>query len=303
MPQRAIGVFDSGLGGLSVLREIHHQLPYERLIYVADSAYAPYGDKPTDTILQRCDIITRFFLTQNIKAMVIACNTATAVAANHLRQRYPHLHIIAIEPAIKPATKLTQKACIGVFATQQTIQSQRLQQLIEQHANHVQVVKQACSGLVEMVEQGRFADAEVRALLQRYLQPIHQANVDVLVLGCTHYPFLHQTIQQLSPHLRIIEPSVAVTRQLNQRLLDQALHAPTVTRPAGVTFYTSKQQAITKQYAVLQHLWYAHALSHHKACHSQPIAQSTHSASALSSALGKSTKSSIHLLALPTAFC
>lgn len=258
VPHRAIGVFDSGLGGLSILREIYHQLPHERLIYVADSAYAPYGDKPTNTILQRCDIITRFFLTQNIKAMVIACNTATAIAANYLRRRYPELHIIAIEPAVKPATKLTQNACIGVFATQQTIQSQRLHQLIEQNANRVRVVKQACSGLVEMVEKGVFDGDEVRELLHTYLQPIHHANADVLVLGCTHYPFLHKTIQQLSPQLRIIEPSAAVTRQLQHRLQRQSLQATLATEPSNhtnVTFYTSKHQAIEQQDRIVQYLW------------------------------------------------
>jgi glutamate racemase len=242
MPQRAIGVFDSGLGGLSVLKAIHQQLPHDDLIYVADSAHAPYGDKDKAYILERCETITRFFLEQNVKAVVIACNTATAVAADYLRQQYPALTIIAMEPAVRPAALHTQTGSIGIFATRQTIQSERLEKLIQTHASHLHVTRQACPGLVEHVEQGQFDTPDVKALLSQYLEPMVASNVDTLVLGCTHYPFLRATIQQLSrDNITILETSDPVARQLKYVLQNKQLHRSHA--EGSVQLYTSHQPA------------------------------------------------------------
>lgn len=225
MPQRAIGVFDSGLGGLSVLKAIHQRLPHDDLIYVADSAHAPYGDKDKAYILERCESITRFFLEQDVKAVVIACNTATAIAADYLRKLHPELDIIAMEPAVRPAATQTNTGSIGIFATSQTIQSKRLNNLIQTHASNINVTKQACPGLVEYVEQGEFETPAVKALLNQYLEPMFAKNVDTLVLGCTHYPFLQATIQQLSEHkITILETSEPVARQLKTVLHNKQLH-------------------------------------------------------------------------------
>ncbi|MFN3785356.1 MAG: glutamate racemase, partial [Thiothrix sp.] len=155
MPQRPIGVFDSGLGGISVLREIHRLLPHEDLLYVADSAHAPYGSKTPDVIRYRSQRVAEFLLEQHVKTLVVACNTATVHAVQHLRAVLP-IPVVGIEPAVKPAARLTQTGVIGVLATQQTAQSLRLQQLISVHAREVKVIVQACPGLVEHVEAGDF---------------------------------------------------------------------------------------------------------------------------------------------------
>jgi glutamate racemase len=224
MPNRPIGVFDSGVGGVSVLKEIHKQLPNEQLIYIADSAYAPYGDKDASTILQRCRRITQFLLQQDIKALVIACNTATAVAAESLRAEFQHIDIIGLEPAIKPAVKLTQTGTIGILATDQTIKSARLARLINDYAHNVTVEKQACPGLVEQVEAGLFESKQTRKLLKYYLQPMLEKGIDTLVLGCTHYPFLLSLIKQVTQgSVKILETSVPVTQQLQRVLLKNTL--------------------------------------------------------------------------------
>lgn len=224
MPNRPIGVFDSGVGGVSVLKEIHKQLPNEQLIYIADSAYAPYGDKDANIIRQRCRRITQFLLQKNIKALVIACNTATAIAADSLRAEFQHLDIIGLEPAIKPAVKLTKTGTIGILATDQTIKSARLARLIDDYAQHVKVEKQACPGLVEQVEAGLFESKKTQKLLHYYLQPMLEKGIDTLVLGCTHYPFLSSLITQLTQDsVRILETSVPVTQQLQRVLLKKTL--------------------------------------------------------------------------------
>ncbi len=221
MPNRPIGVFDSGVGGVSVLKEIHKQLPNEQLIYIADSAHAPYGDKDAKTIRARCRRITQFLLQKNIKALVIACNTATAVAAESLRAEFQQIEIIGLEPAVKPAVEQTKTGVIGILATDQTIKSSRLAGLIHAYAMDIQVEKQACPGLVEQVEAGLFESKQTQKLLKRYLQPMLAKGIDMLVLGCTHYPFLLEPISRLTQgSVTILETSIPVTQQL-QRVLSR----------------------------------------------------------------------------------
>ncbi len=254
-PAGPIGVFDSGLGGLSVLREINHLLPAEDLIYVADSAHAPYGNKPTAYIIERSLQLSRFLLSQGAKAIVVACNTATAYAIEALRAELSPLSIpvIGVEPAVKPAVRMTQSGVIAVLATEQTAQSQRLKRLIDQHAGEVKVLVQACPGLVEYVEQGDFGSESLRQLLQNYTAPLLEQGVDTLVLGCTHYPFLAATLRDITHNrMTILETSTAVTHQLTRVLEQQHLLRP-AHHQAHTVFYSSKADA--GHIAGLQALW------------------------------------------------
>lgn len=213
-----IGVFDSGVGGLSVLREIRRELPGENLLYVADSGHAPYGDKPAELIEARAVAIIEFLISQRAKAIVVACNTATGVAIRMLRARFP-LPIVAMEPAVKPAAARTRSGVIGVLATSRTIASDNFAKLHERYAADVNILMQACPGLVEQVEIGNLGGAETRALVARYVAPLLAQGADTLVLGCTHYPFLAALIRETAgPAVNIIDPSAAIARELRRRL-------------------------------------------------------------------------------------
>ncbi len=241
--QGAIGVFDSGVGGLSVLQAIAQQLPAESLCYVADNAHIPYGEKSPAFIVSRCEKLTEFLLAQQCKAIVVACNTATAAAIASLRQRYPSLVILGMEPAIKPAAAATRNGKIGVLATTGTLRSSRFAALLGQFASHIEVVSQACPGLVEQIEAGLLTDEATVALLERYLAPILAHNCDTLILGCTHYPFLKPLLKALlPPSVSLIETGPAVATHLTRRLEQAALLAP-VSRARAVQFYSSAHPA------------------------------------------------------------
>jgi glutamate racemase len=213
-----IGVFDSGVGGLSVLREIRRELPAENLMYVADSGYAPYGDKPQQFIEKRAFAITRFLFDQGAKAIVVACNTATGAAVASLRSHFT-LPIVAMEPAIKPAVAQTRTGVVGVLATRRTLASHNFVKLFERYGSEAEILPQACPGLVEQVEVGDLAGVKTRDLLERYLTPLLAKGADTLVLGCTHYPFLLALIQEIvGPNVAVIDSSEAVARQLRRRL-------------------------------------------------------------------------------------
>ena len=250
--EQAIGVFDSGLGGISVLCEIHRLLPQESLIYVADSAHAPYGSKTSDYIRERSQYIAHFLLQQRVKVLVVACNTATVHAVDFLRETLP-IPVVGIEPAVKPAARMTQTGVVGVLATQQTVNSPRLQQLIRDHAGAVQVLTQACPGLVEHVEAGDFSSTAVRQLLKHYTLPLLEAGADTLVLGCTHYPFLSELIHEVTHgRMTVLETSTPVTHQLMRVLERHALQA-TQTAGGDVTFFTGRQDE--QHLLSLQVLW------------------------------------------------
>lgn len=223
MNDAPIGVFDSGVGGLSVLREIRQLLPGETLLYVADSGHVPYGDKSPDEIRARSRSIARFLVGQGAKALVVACNTATAAAVAELREIY-HLPIIGMEPAVKPAAEATRSGVVGVLATTGTLQSARFAALLDRFAGSVRVVTQPCPGLVECIEQGELDSERVRALLQRFTEPLLTAGCDTLILGCTHYPFVRATLQAMLPaEVTLIDTGAAVARQLQQRLAASAM--------------------------------------------------------------------------------
>lgn len=221
-----VGVFDSGVGGLSVLREIRKELPAENLIYVADSGYAPYGNRPSSFIEQRATAIARFLLAAKVKAMVVACNTVTVVAVKRLRSWSP-VPIIAMEPAIKPAANMTKSGVIGVLATTQTIASSSVSRLCAIYGNRVEVLLQPCPGLVEQVEQAELTALSTRMLLSDYLSPLLDRGADTIVLGCTHYPFLANMIHEVvGPDIAIIDPAAPVARELARQLSTRHLSAP-----------------------------------------------------------------------------
>jgi glutamate racemase len=239
-----VGVFDSGVGGLSVLQRIRDDLPHERLLYVADSGHAPYGNKPDEFIVRRSFAITEFFLEQGVKAIVVACNTATAAAISRLRAQF-QLPIIGIEPAVKPAVAMTRSGVVGILATGNTVRSQKLAHLLDQHGHRARVLVQPCPGLADCVEQGDLSGSHPRILLERYLTPLLSAGVDTLVLGCTHYPFLMPLIQELiGSEVAILDPSPAVARQLRHRLAAGGLLAG-CGASSGERYFTSGALAVT----------------------------------------------------------
>ena len=216
-----VGVFDSGVGGLSVLREIRQLLPNESLLYVADSGHVPYGEKSADAIRERSRAIAEFLLAQGAKALVLACNTATAAAGAELRERYPELPIVGMEPAVKPAAAATRSGQVGVLATTGTLKSAKFAALLDRFAGDVRVITQPCPGLVECVEAGELHSAATRELLRGYVEPLLAEGCDTLILGCTHYPFLKPLLRELVPaSVSLIDTGAAVARQL-QRLLER----------------------------------------------------------------------------------
>lgn len=213
MNRHPIGIFDSGVGGTSIWREIHHLLPSEHTLYIADSKNAPYGEKSAEEIIQLCVKNTELLLNRNCKIIVVACNTATTNAIGHLRQKYA-LPFIGIEPAIKPAALQSKSKTVGILATKGTLGSSLFHSTSENHANGIKVVEQEGTGLVPLIEAGKVHSQETRKLLEGYLKPMLDAGIDHLVLGCTHYPYLIPVLRDLLPkHVMIIDSGQAVARQ------------------------------------------------------------------------------------------
>lgn len=235
-----IAIFDSGVGGLSVLRHIRALLPGENLLYLADQANVPYGPRPAGEVCQFTAAITRFLLAQQAKLIVVACNTATAAALTYLRDTFPHISFVGMEPAVKPGAQQTQTGKVGVLATAGTFESQRYASLMARYAQHVTLYEDPCVGLVELIEAGELASPATTALLQRCLAPMLQAGVDTIVLGCTHYPFVLPLLTTLTEpgRVSIIDPAPAVARQVQRLLLAQQLAAPQ-TAPGHLHAFTS----------------------------------------------------------------
>lgn len=221
-----IGVFDSGIGGLSVLKALQAALPHEDFIYLADNGHAPYGERDTKHVLARSRAITQYLVGQNIKALVVACNTATAAAIDRLRNEQPYLPIIGIEPALKPAVALSKTGRIGVMATRSTLASARFQVLLTAQAGAAEFVLQPCDGLADAIERSAsIQDAtELIAICARNtgamgLFGTQPGQIDTLVLGCTHYPFVSDHLQALvGPDVTLVENGEAVARQTLWRL-------------------------------------------------------------------------------------
>lgn len=239
---RPIGVFDSGLGGLSVLREIRRLLPNEDAIYVADSGHCPYGGKSPDEIIARAVTITDALLARGAKQIVVACNTATIAAVEYLRANYSP-SFVGMEPAVKPAVAATRSGVVGVLATGAALKGEKLLRLIDRHAAGVRVLTQPCPGLVEQVEAGELDSARTLALLRRYTAPLIEAGADTLVLGCTHYPFLRPALQALlGPDVTLLDTGEAVARR-SASLLDREALRSDADRPGTLDWLTSGDPA------------------------------------------------------------
>jgi glutamate racemase len=252
LSSQAIGIFDSGVGGLSVALAIRKQLPWEDLVYVADSAHTPYGNKSQQFIVQRARAIVEFLLSQKVKAIVVACNTATVSAIAQLREEID-IPIVGMEPGVKPAAELSTSGVVGVMATTQTLQSASFLTLVSRFAQNRQVVAQACPGLVEQVEAMDLTSLKTDTLLQSYLNPLLEKGADRIVLGCTHYGFLSARIEQLvSGRAALVNTNEAVAREMARRLGEsKLLHSPS--RVPSEQFFSSEVKAKTEQ--VVSYYW------------------------------------------------
>ncbi|GAB4137288.1 MAG: glutamate racemase [Bacteroidia bacterium] len=239
MNNQPVGIFDSGIGGVSVLRAIHELLPAEDLVYFGDAAHLPYGEKSLEQIRAYSKSITEFLMRKNCKAIVIACNTASAAALKQLRTDFPGFPFIGMEPAVKPAAEQTQTGVVGVIATTATFQGELFASVVERFANGVEVLRQPCPGLVQQIEAGKLDDQETEQMLRGWIEPMLVKNIDALVLGCTHYPFVRKTIEKITgPTVRVIDPAPAIARQLQRVLESQHLDADSG-RKGNVEYYTS----------------------------------------------------------------
>ena len=251
------GVFDSGLGGLSVLRHARTRLPAEDFLYVADSGHAPYGERSADWIRARSLNLGEFLLGRGAKALLIACNTATAAAAHALRERWPEVPVIGMEPAVKPAAAATRSGVVGLLATTGTLASARFAALLDTFGRDVRVITRPGTGLVEAVERGELDTPATRTLVASHVEPLLAGGADVIVLGCTHYPFLRGLIeQQVGPSVQVIDTGDSVARQLAHRLDDAGLLRSG--NPAGTESFWSSAASGTAE-RVLQRLWHPDA--------------------------------------------
>lgn len=247
-----IGVFDAGVGGLSVLRDIRAVLPHEQLIYVADSGHVPYGSKTPDYIRDRSATLTSFLFELGTKAIVIACNTATAAAAASLRATFA-VPIVGMEPAVKPAAAATKNGVIGVLATVSTLRSARYAALLDRFGDGIEVVTQPCPGLVEQIEAGDLDGPTTRAMIERFTAPLVARRADAIVLGCTHYPFVRPLIADIvGPDVALIDTGAAVARRLGQVLAERDLLNGD-TAPGSAAFWTSGDADVAAR--VMSILW------------------------------------------------
>ena len=249
---KPIGVMDSGVGGLSVLHHINSLLAHESLTYVADSQYAPYGSLSSEKITERCFTIADFLIAQDVKALVIACNTATAASIKLMRAKYT-LPIIGMEPAVKPAALASKNGVIGVLATVGTLKSAQFAALLATYGQDIQVHTQGCAGLVECIERGEINNASTKKLLIQYCTPLLNAGADTIVLGCTHYPFVRELIQEIvGEHVIVIDTGAAVAKHLQATLKAQTLMMTSEVDP-NITIWTNNVASDTK--AVIRQLW------------------------------------------------
>jgi glutamate racemase len=246
-----IGLFDSGIGGTSIWREINNLMPNEDTIYLADSKNAPYGQKSKEEILHLSIKNTEFLLEQNCKLIVVACNTATTNAIKELREKYS-IPFIGIEPAIKPAALQTKTGTVGILATKGTLNSELFHKTVA-GLHDIKIMEQVGYGLVQLIEDGKLGSAELDALLEEYLRPMINADIDCLVLGCSHYPYLIPQIKKIvPPHIRIIDSGEAVARQ-TKKILEKNNLLNKDNHKSSQVFYTNANPAVLHMIIGNQH--------------------------------------------------
>ncbi|HUG34145.1 MAG TPA: glutamate racemase [Anaerolineales bacterium] len=234
-----IGIFDSGVGGISVLRAIRDQMPGESIIYFGDQGHIPYGSRPLGQIRAFSEEITNFLLQQPVKIIVVACNTASAAALKYLRETFSHVQFVGMEPAVKPAVEHTRTGKVGVLATPATFQGALYASVVERFANGVELFQNTCNGLVQEIEQGNLDGDRTREILEDALLPMIEKNIDTVVLGCTHYPFVIPLIERIvGENVRVIDPATAVVRQVG-RLLEAGGLLSQASARGSVKFFTS----------------------------------------------------------------
>ena len=234
-----IGIFDSGIGGISVLRAVREQMPEESVLYFGDQGHIPYGPRPMEQIRNFSEAITKFLLERDAKMIVVACNTASAAALKYLREKFPNVQFVGMEPAVKPAAEHTHTGKVGVLATPATFQGALYASVVERFANGVELFQNTCNGLVQQIEQGDLEGKQTRQILESALLPMLEKNIDTVVLGCTHYPFVIPLIQEIvGKSVRVIDPAPAVAKQ-TKRLL-AARGTRNISGDKGdIKFYTS----------------------------------------------------------------
>lgn len=222
-----IGIFDSGIGGLSVAQAIRQALPHERLLFFGDNIHIPYGERSPEELLDFSRAITKALLARECKLIVIACNTASAAALAPLRKEMPYVRFVGMEPAVKPAAESTRTGVVGVIATIATAQSAVFENIVERFAQGVRVVRQACPGLVRQIEAGELDTPKTEALLRGWLEPMVAEGIDALVLGCTHYPYVRPLIERIcGTGVRVIDPAPAIARHVARWLREDGDAAP-----------------------------------------------------------------------------
>lgn len=258
-----IGVFDSGVGGLSILQSLYQLIPNQPILFVADQAHVPYGPRPLAEVRDFSVAITEFLLAQGADIIVVACNTASAAALTFLREKFPNTPFVGMEPAVKPAAEQTKSGVVGVLATPATFQGALYASVVERFASHVTIMQNTCVGLVEEIEAGDLNGPKIHAILKNALNPMLDAGIDTVVLGCTHYPFAIPLIQEITgPDVRVINPAEAVARQ-TKRILEKLGTPAAAQTPATPTCYSSGNP---KALQILSSLLLKHKVNIDKVC-------------------------------------
>jgi glutamate racemase len=224
--ERPVGIFDSGVGGLSIVREVQHQLPAETLLYLADQANVPYGPQSLQAVRGYARGITSFLLGQGAKLIVVACNTASAASLQALRSEFPAIPFVGMEPAVKPAAETTRSKVVGVLATPATFQGELYASVVERFTAGVRILPRTLPGLVERIETGDLEGDRTRSILEHAIRPLLEEGADTIVLACTHYPLVMPLIQEIAgPSVKVIDPSPAIARQAGRLLEQHGLNA------------------------------------------------------------------------------
>lgn len=252
MKNRPIGIFDSGLGGTSIWKEIVERLPNESTIYLADGKNAPYGEKPNQEIINLSIKNTEILIQKGCKLIVVACNTATTIAIKTLRHKYS-IPFIGIEPAIKPASLNSETKVIGILATKGTLSSALFQETSSLYAKGIRVIEKEGKGIVELIENGKLDSSDMRELLIKYLTPMVKENIDYLVLGCSHYPYLIPILREFLPSkVKIIDSGMAVAKQTESILIQNNLKS-NASSTANHHFYTNSDVDLLSRFVGSQY--------------------------------------------------